>query len=60
MTDSTAIVLVAFLVIVFFGLWIWNGKQKRKFEEERRQRKRDLAALKAKVAKAAQQDTSSD
>jgi len=53
MTDSTAIAIVAFLVIAFCALWVFNGKQKRKFEEERRQRKRDLAALKAKAAKKA-------
>lgn len=60
MTDSTAIALVAFLVLVFAGLWVFNGKQKRKFEEERRQRKRDLAALKAKAAQKAEQDNASE
>lgn len=50
MTDSTAIAFVVLLVIVFFALWIFNGKQKRKFEDAQRQRKRDLAALKAKAA----------
>lgn len=49
MTDSTAITIVISLVALFIGLWIFNGKQKRKFEDAQRQRKRDLAALKAKV-----------
>lgn len=50
MNEATAITLVVFLAIAFFALWAFNGRQKRKFEEERRKRKRDLAALKAKAA----------
>ena len=46
MSDETAILIVVGLAAVFFGLWIFSSKQKRKFEDERRQRKIELERLK--------------
>ncbi|RKQ69660.1 hypothetical protein DES40_2464 [Litorimonas taeanensis] len=50
MSENTLILITVVAAVLFFGLWRINTKQKRKFEEERRARKRDLAALKAKAA----------
>ena len=46
MSDETAILIVVGLAAIFFGLWIFSSKQKRKFEEERRQRKAELKRIK--------------
>jgi len=46
MSDETAILIVVGLAAIFFGLWIFSSKQKRKFEEERRQRKAELERIK--------------
>ncbi|WP_154813666.1 hypothetical protein [Hellea balneolensis] len=46
MQDQTAILIVVGLAAVFFALWVYSSKQKRKFEDERRKRKQDLARLK--------------
>ncbi len=51
MNDTIAVLIVVGLAIAFFGLWTFNNKQKRKFEEEQRARKREIAELKAKAAK---------
>lgn len=50
MSDEIAILIVAGLAAIFFALWVFNGKQKRKFEDQRRQRKLELERLKAKKA----------
>ncbi len=55
MNDQTAILIVIGLAAIFVALWVFNGKQKRKFEDERRKRKLELERLKAK--KAAEQKT---
>jgi len=49
MNDQTAILVVVALAAVFFGLWIYSGRQKRKYDEERRQRKLELERLKNKA-----------
>jgi len=46
MSDQTAILIVITLAAIFFGLWIYSGKQKRRFEDERRKRKIELDRLK--------------
>lgn len=46
MNDQTAILIVVGLAAVFFALWVYSSKQKRKFEEDRRQRKLKLERLK--------------
>lgn len=55
-SETTAVLIVVLLAIIFFALWSFNNKQKRKFEDAQRARKRDIAALKAK---AAEKDTDS-
>jgi FtsZ-interacting cell division protein ZipA len=50
MSESTLILIIVGLAFVFFALWTFNAKQKRKFEDARRDRKRELEALKAKAA----------
>lgn len=49
MNDQTAILTVVGLAAVFFALWVYSSKQKRKFEEERRSRKLKLERLKNKT-----------
>jgi hypothetical protein len=46
MNDQIAVLLVVGLAVVFFGLWIYSGKQKRKFEDEQRKRKQELERIK--------------
>ena len=46
MNDQSAILIIVGLAAVFFGLWVYSGKQKRKFEDERRKRKIELARRK--------------
>ena len=46
MNDQTTMLLIVGLTIVFFGLWIYSGKQKRKFEDEQRKRKQELERIK--------------
>lgn len=50
MSDQTSILIIIALAAIFFALWAYSGKQKRKYEEERRQRKLELERLKAKKA----------
>lgn len=50
MSEPTAVLIIVGLALVFFALWTFNARQKRKFEDAQRERKRELAALKAKVA----------
>jgi len=47
MSDQNAILIVLALAAIFFSLWVFNGKQKRKYEQERRKRKLELERLKA-------------
>jgi len=49
MSDQTAILIVVALASVFFALWVYSGKQKRKFDEEKRQRKLEFGRIKAKA-----------
>ena len=42
-SETTTILIVIGLAIIFFGLWIYSNRQKRKFEEAQRARKRELA-----------------
>lgn len=49
-SDTTAILIVVALIAIFIALWSFNNRQKRKFEEARRARKREIEKLKAKAA----------
>ncbi len=46
MNDQTAILISVGLAAVFLALWVYSGKQKRKFEDERRKRKAEIERLK--------------
>lgn len=50
LSETTAVLIVIILAGIFVALWMFNNKQKRKFEEAQRARKRELAELKAKAA----------
>lgn len=54
MSDQTSILIIVALAAIFFALWVYSGKQKRKYEQERRQRKLELDRLKSKKAAQAQ------
>ena len=54
MSDETAILVVVGLAVVFFALWTFNSRQKRKYEKERIARKRELEELKADARAAAE------
>ena len=49
MTDQTAIVLVVLGFAVLVGLWVASNRAKRRFEDERRERKRELERVKAEA-----------
>ena len=49
MTDQTAILLVILGFAVVIGLFIANGRAKRRFEDERAERKRELERIKAEA-----------
>ncbi len=49
MSDQNSIFLVIALAAVVFGLWIYSGHQKRKFEDEKRKRKIELDRIKAEA-----------
>jgi len=51
MSDEIAILIVVGLAAVFFALWVYSSKQKRKFEDERRKRKQELEQLKREARK---------
>lgn len=53
MNDQTAILVVVGLAAIFFALWTFNSRQKRKHEKERLERKRELEKLKADARAAA-------
>ena len=57
MSDETAILIVVGLAAVFFGLWVFSSKQKRKFEDERRERKLELERIKREARKSKDQAT---
>jgi len=46
MNDQSAVLIIVGLAVIFFALWIYSGKQKRKFEDERRKRKLELERIK--------------
>ncbi len=56
LSETTAILIVIILAVIFVALWMFNNKQKRKFEDAQRARKRELADLKAKAAQKNQAD----
>ena len=49
MTDQTAILLVVIGFAVVIGLFIAQGRAKRRFEDERLARKRELERIKAEA-----------
>ncbi|MEP3891000.1 MAG: hypothetical protein ABJN69_11085 [Hellea sp.] len=51
MNDQTSILVVIGLAAVFFALWVYSSKQKRKFEDERRKRRLELERLKNEARK---------
>jgi preprotein translocase subunit YajC len=53
MNDQTAILVVVALAVIFFALWTFNSRQKRKHEKKRLERKRELEKLKADARAAA-------
>ena len=57
MTDETAILIVVVLATIFFALWTFNVRQKRKHEQERLIRKRELEKLKADARAAAEKSS---
>lgn len=54
MNDQTAILIIVGLAVIFFALWAFNGRQKRKYEIERLERKRELEKLKSEARAAAE------
>jgi uncharacterized protein YpmB len=56
LSETTAILIVIILAVIFVALWMFNNKQKRKFEDAQHARKRELAELKAKAAQKNQAD----
>lgn len=58
MNDQTAILVVVALAVIFFALWTFNSRQKRKHEKERLERKRELEKLKADARAAAAEKAS--
>ena len=54
MTDQTAILLTFLGVLVVIGLFVANGRAKRRFEKERAERKRQLERIKAEARAKAQ------
>ena len=57
MTDQTAIVIVVLLAAVVVGLFVYNARQKKRFEQERLERRRKLDQIKAE-ARAKEQSVS--
>ncbi len=51
LSDTAAILIVVALIAIFIALWMFSSRQKRKYDEAQRARKREIAALKAKAAK---------
>jgi len=51
MTDQAAIFTVLILALIFIGLWMFNAKQKRKFDEAQRQRRLQREHRKNKTPK---------
>lgn len=49
MTEQTAILLIVVLAAVVIALFIYSGRQKRRFEAERAERRRNLEEIKAKA-----------
>lgn len=50
LSDTAAILIVVALIAIFIALWTFSSRQKRKYEEAKRARKREIEALKAKAA----------
>lgn len=49
MTDQTAIVIVVLLAAVVIGLFVYNARAKKRFEQERLDRRRELDRIKAEA-----------
>ncbi|MEL6686641.1 MAG: hypothetical protein AAFP97_03360 [Pseudomonadota bacterium] len=49
MTDQTAIVIVVLLAAVVIGLFVYNARQKKRFEQEQLERRRKLDQIKAEA-----------
>lgn len=49
MTDQTAILIVVLLGVVVIGLFLFNARQKKRFEQERMERRRELDRIKAEA-----------
>lgn len=49
MTDMTFYVIFVLLIAVVFALFVYNRRQKQRFEQERVERRRKLDEIKAKA-----------
>ena len=49
MTDQTIIILVIVLAAVVIGLFVASNRAKRRFEDERAERRRELDRIKAEA-----------
>lgn len=49
MTEQTTLLIILALAAVVIGLFVFNARQKRRFEEERAERRRKLDAIKAEA-----------
>ncbi|MEM7727831.1 MAG: hypothetical protein AAF311_01000 [Pseudomonadota bacterium] len=49
MTDQTAILTIVLLAAVVIALFVYNARQKKRFEQERLERRRKLDAIKAEA-----------
>jgi uncharacterized membrane protein len=58
MTEQTSILIVLALAAVVIGLFVFNARQKRRFEDERAERRRKLEAIKAEARAKSVQETS--
>lgn len=54
MSDEIYVLIIVGLAVVFVALWTFNSRQKRKYEKERIERKRELEKLKADARAAAE------
>jgi uncharacterized membrane protein len=48
-TDQTAILIVVLLAAVVIALFVYNGRAKKRFEQERLERRRELDRIKAEA-----------
>jgi len=55
MTDQTSILVVVLLAAVVIALFVYNKRQKKRFEAERAERRRKLDEIKAKARRNSQE-----